>query len=226
MSNKSPFHSHTGCLLIEMNAGRLTVEAEALHAQGGYTLIELMVVVALVGIIAAITLPSTTSIMRGYRLKGDAQAVKSLVSLAKARAASQFSRARVFVDLNTNSFSFQTWDKTANSWVTEGGATRTSLGVAFGVSDLTVAPPNTQVAIGQSPLCKDDAGADIAATACVTFNSRGMPVDNSLPPAGGVVGNSALYLTDGSAVYATTVTTTPLIRSWWSRVGTAAWVIQ
>ncbi len=204
----------------------MMVKHNGLRGQSGFTLIEVLVVVALVGIVAAMAVPSTTSMMGGYRLKGDAQAVNNLVALAKMRAASQFSRARVFVDLNTNSFSLQTWDKTTNSWVTEGGVTQTSTGVSFGFGNLAAPPPNTQAAIGQSPVCKDNAGADIANTACVTFNSRGMPVDNSLPPGGGVVGNSGLYLTDGSAVYGTTVTTTPLIKSWWSPVGNAAWVRQ
>jgi hypothetical protein len=53
-----------------------------------------------------------------------------------------------------------------------------------------------------------------------------MPVDNSLPPAGGVIGNSALYITDGVTVYATTITTTPLIKMWWSPNSDNKWVRQ
>jgi prepilin-type N-terminal cleavage/methylation domain-containing protein len=198
----------------------------AIRSASGFTLIEVLVVVALVGIVSAMALPSTTSMMRGYRLKGDAQAVNNLVSLAKMRAASQFSRSRVYVDLAANSFSLQTWDKTAGAWVTEGGVNRTSFGVSFGLGGLAAPPPNTQAAIGQSPVCKDEAGNDIANTACIAFNSRGMPVNNAVPPGGAVIGNNALYLTDGSTVYATTVTTTPLIRFWWSPTANAAWITQ
>jgi hypothetical protein len=98
--------------------------------------------------------------------------------------------------------------------------------VRFGFDTITQAPPNSQLVIGQSPVCTNDAGGNVANTACITFNSRGMPVTNALPPAGAVTGNSGLYITDGSAVYGTTVSMTPLIKSWWSPVRDNSWVRQ
>jgi hypothetical protein len=53
-----------------------------------------------------------------------------------------------------------------------------------------------------------------------------MPVNNALPPAGAVTGNSGFYVTDGSAVYGTTVSMTPLIKSWWSPARNNTWVRQ
>jgi len=74
--------------------------------------------------------------------------------------------------------------------------------------------------------CTNDAGANIANTVCITFNSRGMPVTNVLPPAGTVTGNSGIYIMDSSLVYGTTVSMTPLIKSWWSPARNNAWVRQ
>ena len=192
----------------------------------GYTLIDTLIVIAIVCLVAAIALPQTTSTMDGYKLKGNAQAINNLVGLAKMRAAAQFSRARVYADLNARTFRLQVWNKTTNQWVDDGGTIGLADGVRFGFTGITQPPPNSQAAITQSPACTNDAGADIANTVCISFNSRGMPVNNALPPAGAVTGNSGLYVTDGSAVYGTTVSMTPLIKSWWSPARDNAWVRQ
>jgi prepilin-type N-terminal cleavage/methylation domain-containing protein len=204
-----------------------TVERAPLRrSDSGFTLIEILVVVALIGIIAGMVVPQTSSMLGGYKLKGNGEALNNMVSLAKIRAAAQLTRARVRVDLAARTFQLQLWNRTTNQWVTEGGISQLSDGVSFGFAGIGTPPPNTQAAIGQSPVCIDEAGGNIAGTACLTFNSRGMPVANSVPPAGGVIGNNAFYITDGQAVYATTVTTTPFIKFWWSRNGQNVWVRQ
>ena len=200
--------------------------SRSLRNQGGFTLIDMLVVIAIIGLVSAIALPSTTSMMSGYKIKGNAQAINNLVGLAKMRAAARFSRARVYADVGARTFRLQVWNKTTSQWVDDSGTTGLAEGVTFGFTGITQAPPNTQAAIGQSPACTNDAGAAIANTVCITFNSRGMPVTNVLPPAGAVTGNSGLYITDGSAVYGTTVSMTPLIKSWWSPARNNAWLRQ
>src|SRR5438477_12084337 len=74
------------------------------RSDAGYTLIEIMVVCALIGIVAAMAVPSTQSMMGGYRLKGDAESMNNMVSLAKMRGASLYSRARVYADLNARTY--------------------------------------------------------------------------------------------------------------------------
>jgi prepilin-type N-terminal cleavage/methylation domain-containing protein len=201
-------------------------KSPSFRSQAGFTLIDILAVIAIISLVAAIALPSTTSMMSGYKLKGNAQAINHMVGLAKIRAAAQFSRARVYADLNARTFRLQVWNKTTNQWVNDGGTQRLADGVTFGFTGITQPPPTTQAAIAQSPVCTNDAGANIANTACITFNSRGMPVNNSLPPGGAVTGNSGLYVTDGSAVYGTTVSLTPLIKSWWSPARDNGWVRQ
>jgi Tfp pilus assembly protein FimT len=170
-------------------------------------------VVALVGIIAGVAVPVTGSAMAGHRFRGDTQALSQMVGLAKMRASAAFTRARVRADLRAGTYALEVWDKTANAWVLEGGIMRTSMGVRFGFGNLGTPPPNTQQAIGFSPACRTGLTTEtpvVPDTACIIFNSRGVPVDG----AGNVFGGHALYLTDGGAVAATTITATPRIRRW------------
>lgn len=189
--------------------------------QDGYSLIDLLAVLGLIGVLAAIAVPVSDTSLKANRLKGDADAVRNLVGLAKMRASSRFTRARVFVDLSANSYGLQVWDKTANAWVNDGAPARTSTGVSFGFGSLTAPPPNTQVNIALSPPCTNGltAAGAIANTACIIFNSRGLPVDAT----GLLYARHALYLRGEIGVFATTVTSTPLIRFWSSPNGNAAW---
>jgi Tfp pilus assembly protein FimT len=180
-------------------------------------------VVALVGVISAIAVPMFGNAIAGFKLSGDARSVSNAAAVAKMRAASDFSRVRVFVDLTADTHHIERWNKTTSAWEVEGGVNNLSGGVSFSYGPVTVAPPNTQATIGQAAECTDDMGAVIANTACIMFNSRGVPVDSSFAPTGA----NALYLTDGSAVYGVTVAATGMLRLWRALpVAVPAWVLS
>lgn len=185
-------------------------------------MVELLVAVAIVGITATIAVPQASRALGGMKIRGDARNVANAVTLAKMRSASSASRARVYVSLDSGQFRVQVWNKTTSAWETEGGTQQLAQGVSFGFSGLSTAPPNTQTTIGQSAQCLADDGTAIANTACVVFNSRGIPIDGSLLP----TGDNGLYITDGVGVYGTTITATPLVRRWWSPASRVAWVKQ
>ena len=113
----------------------------------------------------------------------------------------------------------------AGGWANEGGVTYLSSYVIFGYASVGAPPGGTQPTIGQAPACTADDGTAIANTACVMFNSRGVPVDVTLAP----TSVDAVYLTDvpSTAVYAVTVAATGMIRSWQTpSAATPTWVLN
>jgi len=184
---------------------------------------EIVVVVGIIGVLSAIAAPMFNNAIAGFRLSGDARGVSNAAAVAKMRAASDFSRVRLYVDLSGRTHRLQLFDKTSAvcCWVTQGGTTSLSTGVSFSYGVVTTPPPNTQGTIGQAPLCLDNTGTPIPGTACIMFNSRGVPIDNAFAP----TGVDALYVTDGQAVYGVTIATTGLLRLWRALpVAIPAWV--
>ena len=190
------------------------------HGHRGFSLVELMLVILVVLIVSSFAVPSFLSVMRSLRSAGDAHDVNGEITLAKMRAASKFTRARVYADLPARTFRIEVWDKSgAGSWATEGGTQSLSRDITFGFGTLGTPPTGTQATIGQAPACLDSAGAAIANTACVVFNSRGIPIDSTLTP----TPNDALYVTDTKSVYGVTVSATGLIQMWRTDAQTAQW---
>ena len=194
-------------------------------SERGFSLIEMMMVVAILGVLAAITVPMSGNALRFIRLSGDARDISNAAAVAKMRAAAKFTQSRLYVDINGKTFYIQTYDKAMSAWVNELGSTTLSGTVSFGYGPVASAPPNTQTAIGQAPLCYNTASppVTVANTACIIFNSRGLPVDQTGSP----FGNDALYVTDGSAVYGITIGATGFIRVWRNNyTSVASWTIQ
>ncbi|HUR32724.1 MAG TPA: hypothetical protein VM032_02960 [Vicinamibacterales bacterium] len=191
--------------------------------QGGFSTIELLATLGIIGIVAATAIPSTTRTLADLRLRGDARGVHNAVALAKMRAAARFTRERIYVDRTTNTYHLEYWDKTSSpaDWKDEVDPTMNlQSGVAFGFGGLTTPPLNTQTTLAQAPNCKTRTGTDISGTSCIVFNSRGIPIDGS----GNITGESALYVTDGAGTYGVTLSATPLVRLWWTKAGAAKWI--
>jgi prepilin-type N-terminal cleavage/methylation domain-containing protein len=192
----------------------------------GYSLVELMMVVAIMGVLVAITVPMSSNTIKYLKLSGDARELSNATAVAKMRAAAKFTQARLYIDKVGKSFYIQTYTKSATTdcptvgaWCTEGGATSLSSTVSFGYG------PATQTTIDQAAPCQNTASppVDVANTACIIFNSRGIPIDNTGSP----TGNDAIYVTDGTAIYAVTIAATGFIRTWQANyVSTPIWTLQ
>jgi prepilin-type N-terminal cleavage/methylation domain-containing protein len=193
----------------------------------GFSLLEIMVVVALTGVIAVIAVPMMGNTLGNFRLNGDARGLTNAVSLARMQAAANFTQSRLYVDLSAGKYHLELYQKTGTpGWVWQGGATAlSSSGESWGYGVVGSAPPNTQTTIGQAPQCQDTSSPPnaIGNTACLIFNSRGIPVDTSGAPTAGY----ALYITDNTAVYGVTVSATSTIRLWRTNPkATPSWVQQ
>ena len=191
-------------------------------SSAGFSLVELMAFMALMVCLAAFVLPFTRSALTAMNLTSDARNVSSATGLAKMRAAAFFTKARLYIDLAGGTYRVERWRKVPAGWVTEGVVAPLSPTVTFGFAGLGSAPPNTQAAIAQAPACLDNADQPIANTACVVFNSRGIPVDSTNTPFAG----GAVYMSDGATVFGVTISAGGLIRLWRSNIGTSNWVLN
>jgi len=196
----------------------------------GFSLIEMLVVLAIIGVVAAIAMPMSGNAIRYAKISGDARDLSNEIAVAKMRAAAKFTQSRVFVDLAGKQYSIQTYTRSATTdcptvgaWCTEGGTNSLASTVSFGYGSALYAPSNTQTTINQAAFCKNDASVDVAGTACIIFNSRGIPVDASGSP----TNTYALYINDGTLLYGVTVAATGFIRTWQSNYTTSpTWVLQ
>ena len=91
--------------------------------RNGFSLLEVLMVVGISTVVAAIAVPMMKNTIGDFKLSGDARGLTNAVSLAKLRAASDFSQSRLYVDRDARSYHVEVWAKTAvpPDWVTEGG---------------------------------------------------------------------------------------------------------
>jgi Tfp pilus assembly protein FimT len=185
---------------------------------------EITIVLGIISVLAVIATPMFNGAIQSFRLSGDARGISNAAAVAKMRAASDFTRVRLYVDLSARTHHLETFNKTSDicCWITQGGTTGLSSGVSFGYGVVSTPPAFTQGLIGQAQACVNDLGATIPNTACVMFNSRGVPVST---PSFAPTNSDAVYVTDGTAVYGVTVAATGLLRMWRTLpLATPAWV--
>jgi Tfp pilus assembly protein FimT len=185
----------------------------------------MLVACCILAVVSAMAAPMMKNMLSFYRLSGDAHDVFNNLAVAKMRAASDFTKTRLYVDLAAKSARVEVWQKTGTpAWTAEAESTTLSQNDSFGYGGAITPPPNSQTTIGQAPACLNNSGVAIANTACVLFNSRGLPVDSTGSP----TGTDAIYISDGATLYGITIAATGLPRLWRAEpiVAAPSWVLQ
>lgn len=177
----------------------------------GFSAVELLIVLAVVGSLAAMSVPLSGGMIDDIRLRGDAQGLSSAVALTKMTAATKFTRARLHVNEAAGTWQIETWQSTGTpAWVLDGGVHRLSQRGQFGAGPVTTAPPNSQAAVLQPAACLAADNETLTGTACVIFNSRGLPVSS----AGAPMTTQVLYMRGPTGVFAVVLGATGQLQVW------------
>lgn len=212
------------CWTGESSHGEKMISPTSKRRQQGFSLVEMMIVVAISVILSTLAAMNYQNVANYLRIAGDTRSLNGVVAQAKMNAASNFTQARAYADLAQNTYHLEIWNKAGNGgagcWQTVGDTANActaaaspvqalSQGDVFGFDQITAPPPNTQAAIGQAAQCNDQNGAAIPNTACIVFNSRGIPIKNNVPD-----GSGAFYVNNGKAVFGLTTALTGFVATW------------
>lgn len=186
--------------------------------QDGFTLVEIAVVLGLIGVMLAITIPNITAYQRRQDARSHAQRVADALASARALAIKEGNPYYVLIQSNG---SLQIVDDDDGDYQADGGEATSTIGYAAG-SDPKVTYYGALARPPAATRVPEDGGGAIPDTGttfpddpvsglpAIGFTARGFPV--SLPPAigdpPGAVGSGAgsYYVTDNrEVVYAATV---------------------
>jgi prepilin-type N-terminal cleavage/methylation domain-containing protein len=197
----------------------------------GFSMLELMIVLLLMGIVMAMVVPAAYNSLKGYKLHADATALASYLNVVRMKAASQYAPYRLVIDIAGGTYTMEqlcgdktTLGCTGTSYYQalstpklEGGKQFMSQGNTFSSCKPTGAPgtvyPGT-ITADPSPC---------PAALYMYFNTRGSPVDATGSPLGN--GGVVIYISNqNKLVDAVTVSLGGRVSvSSWS--GTA-WVVR
>jgi prepilin-type N-terminal cleavage/methylation domain-containing protein len=171
---------------------------------GGFTASELMVVVAITGIITAFAVPGIVNGIREYRCSMAMRLLADEIHRAKTHAVSYNRRTSIAIDTSNLDIQFMTYDTTGTT-VTNTETVPLPRGISF------AQPPTTSAPLAGAPTSAGVSFPNRTGSTTVfqqDFSSAGLPV---LSVAGTV---NAVYLTNGKTFNAVTVSPAGEVLRW------------
>jgi prepilin-type N-terminal cleavage/methylation domain-containing protein len=182
------------------------------RACSGFSVLELLIVMSAMSVVAAMSLPSLQRTLRTYRIAGDARGIAQTLTLAKMRAASNFTLEAVDWDSSSNSFLVKFFQKNLAA-----GAYQGQFHADDAVQNVNL---SSGIALGP-PSSGDSSTVGASNNSRVLFNSRGLPVDTSFNP---INAAEAFYFNNGTDYYAVSVAVSGRVQIW--KYIDSAWVVQ
>lgn len=153
--------------------------------QSGFSVIELIVVVAITLVLAALTGKSMVSAVANYRLSSAARGLAATAQLAKIKATARDARYQVIVNTGVGTYRIQRClrpppGSATCTWQLDPGSDDITLPPGVSFIAAAVAPPPSGQSGGPDP--------------DMTFNSRGLLVVNTNAPTAATVNTRCFYL--------------------------------
>ncbi len=178
------------------------------HNQSGFSLVELSVVMGMMAVVAAFSVPMITSSLDSIKLVSDVRSIATTMNYAKQNAMSQMTHYQVAFGLTDSTWSVKK-QISGGSFVVQDVPNALACGLA-----------SSNIAFRATTSSSAPAGfTQTSSSSTIEFNSRGVPVDTS-----GQITPAIVYLGNSEHDFAVSVALSGKVQIWKSLNG--QWVAQ